>query len=420
MNMQPVPAVVLPVDRPASLGIARSLGRRGIPVYGVDADPHAIGMPSRFITPRPFPSAATSDADRIQFLVELGKRLGQRAVLYPVSDDTVMLCSQHRDELQQYFTYVMPDHDTISSLLTKDGLHRMAEQHHIPDPCMFQVGSQADIERLRGVLPFPVILKPVFSPSWLRPEIITMLRDGALSGPPKVALCRSFEELSDTYRKLSAYDSRMIVQEVIPGEDRRLVYFCFYLDRQSNPLATFAGEKLRVLPVGFGSASYVRSFHDPDLEQVSLRLLREAHYQGLGGVEFKKDPRDECYKLIEFNARLGMWDCLGMRCGVDIPYVAYRDALGLPVEPQRGYRAGVLWIDFQRDVRAFLIYRQRGQLTLVQWLRSLAGEKDWAIYSGDDWKPALLAFFELFRRPMDLLRAKWERLRGTLTGKQGR
>ena len=30
-----------------------------------------------------------------------------------------------------------------------------------------------------------------------------------------------------------------------------------YLDRQSRPLAVFAGRKLRVVPTGFGSASYV-------------------------------------------------------------------------------------------------------------------------------------------------------------------
>ena len=104
---------------------------------------------------------------------------------------------------------------------------------------------------------------------------------------------------------------------------------------------------------------YGRSFHDPELDEVSLRLLSATGYKGLGGVEFKKDPRDECYKLIEFNTRLGLWDCFGMRCGVDIPYIAYCDALEQPVTPQRTYREGMFWVDFQRDARAFLILRQR-------------------------------------------------------------
>lgn len=404
--MKAIPAVVVPADRPASLGIARSLGRRGIPVYGVDADPLAYGMASKYVVPCLLPTQEASEATRLQFLIDLGKRLGEKAVLYPVSDDSVMLCSQYRDELQKYYLYVMPDHETISNLLTKDGLHRVAQAHGIPDPHMFQVNSRIDLEKIVAQLPYPVIIKPVFSPSWLRPEINRLLRDNAFGGTPKVALCQDAQGLLETYQKIAVYDNRMIIQEVIPGEDARLVYFCFYLDRQSRPLAIFAGQKLRVLPVGFGSATYVRTFHDPELDEISLRLLSATSYQGLGGIEFKRDSRDECYKLIEFNARLGMWDCLGIRCGIDIPYKAYSDALGWSVEAQREYRQGVLWVDFQRDLRAFLIYRHRRQLSFLAWLRSLIGEKDWAVYSPDDWKPAVIGFIELFRHPWEMVRQR--------------
>jgi predicted ATP-grasp superfamily ATP-dependent carboligase len=245
-------------------------------------------------------------------------------------------------------------------------------------------------------LSYPVIIKPVLSTSWLKPEIISIIRESSFGGTPKVALCRDAEQLIQTYDKIAAYDPRMVIQEIIPGEDKRLVYFCFYLDRQSKPLASFAGRKLRVFPVGFGSATYVKSFRDPELEAVSLKLLTGTRYQGLGGVEFKKDPRDEKYKIIEFNARFGMWDTLGIRCGIDLPYIAYCDALGLPFKAHHHYREEIMWIDFQRDIRAFFIYRKRGQLNLKSWLRSLKGEKDWATYSRDDWKPALVATARLF------------------------
>jgi len=399
-------AVVMPVDRPASLGIARSLGRRKIPVYGIDTDPLAIGLYSKYIRPCPLADPANPDESRIRSLLDLGKKLGDKAVLYPVSDDAVLLCSRHREELQKYYLFVMPAHQTISDLLTKDGLHKIAQAHAIPDPQMFQVNSRSDIEKLSGTLPFPVIIKPVFSPSWLNPEIMSLLRDDSLSGAPKVALCRNFDELLQIYDKLSAYDGRIIIQEVIPGEDERLVYLCFYLNRQSQPLAWFAGEKLRVLPVGFGSATYVRSFRDPVLDEIGLKLLAGTRYQGLGGVEFKKDSRDNRYKLIEFNARLGMWDSFGARCGVDIPYIAYQDALEQPVDSHLQYRNGVFWIDFQRDMRAFILYRKRGKLSFGKWIRSLWVEKEWAIFARDDWKPALLAIVEMFKRPWNAVLKK--------------
>jgi predicted ATP-grasp superfamily ATP-dependent carboligase len=345
------------------------------------------------------PNSDDSEESRLQYLIDLGKKLGDKAVLYPVRDDDVILCSRAREELGKYYLYVMPDHTTVKDLLSKDALDKVGRACQVLTPTTFQPRDEAELEVLSSQLPYPVILKPAFSTSWLREEIVSMLRDGPLSNPPKVALCRNHEELVRTYRRIAVYDPRMIVQEVIPGKDERLLYCCFYLNRQSQPLAIFAGRKLRVLPVGFGSATYVRSIHDTELEKVSLRLLSGSKYQGLGGVEFKQDSRDEQYKLIEFNARFGMWDSLSIRCGIDIPYIAYCDAQGLPVPAQREYHEGVMWVDFQRDVRAFLIYRQRQQLSLGHWLRTLRGEKDWAVYAPDDWKPAVISTLRLLERP---------------------
>lgn len=340
-----------------------------------------------------------SDDKRLEVLLKLGKELGE-AVLYPVSDDAVMLASRYRYELQKYYHYVQPDHETVKGVLTKDGLHKIAAQHNIPSPQKFPACSLEQVQEIADKLPYPVILKPVFSPSWLRPEITALLRESFLTGPSKVSYCEDPQTLLQKYSEIAQYDPCMIIQEVIPGEDSRLGYFCFYLNRQSQPIATFAGIKERILPVGFGSATYVRSIYDPDLEEISLRLLSSIQYQGLGGVEFKRDPRDGQYKLIEFNARFGMWDSLSIRCGIDIPYIAYADALGWEVDPQFKYRENVRWVDFQRDVRAFIIYNRRKELSFGAWLRSFFHEKDWAFFTFEDWKPAWTSYRILIERQL--------------------
>lgn len=391
------PVVVIPADRPAPLAIARRLGRRGIAVYGVDVNPDAICMASKYLIPHPLPLANRSDSNRLETLLKLGKELGE-AVLYPVSDDEVLLVSEHREALGKFYHFVMPDHETVTSLVTKDGLHRVAEKHAIPAPRVFPAGSLAEVQEVADSLPYPVILKPAFSPSWLRDEIAVLVKQNILSGMSKVVYCQDPGRLIEMYKKIAVHDPRMVIEEVIPGNDDQLVYYCFYLDRNSTPLATFAGIKIRVLPVGFGSGTYVRSFYDAGLEEISLRLLNSVRYQGLGGVEFKRDTRDGKYKLIEFNARLGMWDSYGVKCGVDIPYVSYCDALHRPVEPQRTYRSGVLWIDLQRDTRAFIILNRKKQLGFWKWLRSLFGEKEWAFFSWDDWKPAWVSFRQVINR----------------------
>jgi predicted ATP-grasp superfamily ATP-dependent carboligase len=385
------------------LDIARSLGRRGIPVYGLDPDPTVAGAKSKHCQLVVCPDPRAREQAFLAFMEEWGRRIGRRAVLYPVSDDLALLCSRERQRLEPYYEYVAPEHQTMVNLSTKAGLAATAQRCGIPAPQTIIPRDTADVQEAARHLVYPAILKPVESAYWHVPEIAKRLRQNALSSRAKAILCQDASELARAYRNIAAQDDRVVIQEVIPGPDENLAYISFYLDRQSRPLALFAGRKLRIIPVGFGSASYVRSFRDPDLEHIALELLSKTHYQGLGGIEFKRDARDGHYKLIEFNARFGMWDGLAIRCGIDTPYIAYRDALSLPVSLQRTYREGIIWLDWQRDLRAFWMYRSRGELTLRKWLRSLRGEKMWAVYSKDDWRPGV-AF------TLNLVRAFWKRI----------
>ncbi len=393
-----IPAVVTPLDVHMGLDIARSLGARGIPVYGIDSDPSAPGKHSKYVRFLRCPDPALEDgADYIRFLVEFGKTLGRRAVLFPLSDKLVLLCSREREALQPYFEFVMSDHETVLALTTKNGLDSVARKFDIPAPRTVFIQPEDDIDAIAEGLEYPVILKPVESTYWHRPEIARVLRGHLLGGRAKIVLCHSPAELSRSYRMIAAYDPRLIVQEVIPGEDSRLVYFSFYLDRNSQPLGIFAGRKRRVIPTGFGSASYALSMVDPALTEAAFRLLRSVGYKGLGGVEFKQDARDNRYKLVEFNTRFGMWDGLGRRCGVDLAYIAYADAIHLAVDPVLTYRENVAWVDFERDLRAMLEYRRKKQITVKEWLRSLRGEKMWAVYSRDDWRPGVAYTYQMVK-----------------------
>lgn len=403
--MEPQPAVVAPLDEHMGLDIARSLARQGIPVYGLDHDPATPGRYSRRCRFVQSPCLGRDgEVAYLQFLLEFGRRLGRRSVLYPLSDAHVLFASRHRARLREWYEYVMPEHGVVERLLTKDGLAGVAAECGVPAPRTVIVRDPNEIAATAAGITYPVILKPTESTFWHDPAITKMLRRGLLAGRAKVVLCNTPAELLRAYERLAACDGRLVVQEVIPGEDGRLAYIAFYLDRRSRPLGLLAGRKHRVLPTGFGSASYVRSCRDSELEQLALKMLAATRYQGLGGIEFKRDPRDGLYKLIEANVRFGMWDGLGVRCGVDLPYIAYRDALGLPQEPQLECRTGVIWVDGQRDLRAAIEYRRRGELSLGQWLRSLRGEKVWAIYSADDWRPGVAFTLRLFAR-------FWERLR---------
>ncbi len=246
----------------------------------------------------------------------------------------------------------------------------------------------------------PCIIKPVFSPSWWKEDIAEIVQG-------KVVKLDSLDQAARLYETLTRLDSQFVVQEIIPGDDENLYYFVFYVNRDGQVLVRFAGQKLRVTPAHFGSASYVKSIHDARLEEISLRFLDATGYIGLGGIEFKLDPRDDTFKLIEVNARFGLWDVLATRCGIELPYIAYLDALGLPTPEYDQYEKGVIWVSLARDISAFKQYNQEGVLSLFQWLKSLKGKKYGASFAWDDPMPGIFEAFQYIKsKAMGVVRSK--------------
>ena len=138
--------------------------------------------------------------------------------------------------------------------------------------------------------------------------------------------CSTRAELDEAYERARPYDP--LVQELIPGGDDELYTLGSYLDRDGEALGGLLGpeapaDAARVGTCRVGEAVWV----DAVVEQ-GLTLLRGLGFHGLSQVEFKRDPRDGAYKLMEVNPRLFQWHGLAAACGVDLPRVAYFDLLG--------------------------------------------------------------------------------------------
>ena len=122
----------------------------------------------------------------------------------------------------------------------------------------------------------------------------------------------------------------LMLQERIPGGEDELWTVGSYLDAESRPLAVFTGHKLRQYPHAGGSCLAGVSRWDAELADAGLRLLQELRFHGVSQVEFKRDPRDGRFCLMEVNARHWKWHGLAARCGVNLSLAAYRDAIGDP------------------------------------------------------------------------------------------
>ena len=99
------PAVVLKLDpnvmHHGGLGVIRSLGRLGVPVYGVHEGPLAPAASSRYLRGRCFWQPGPDDAERIRAgLLTLADRIGRPAVLLPTDDAGAIFLAEHGADLR--------------------------------------------------------------------------------------------------------------------------------------------------------------------------------------------------------------------------------------------------------------------------------------------------------------------------------
>src|SRR5262249_15871752 len=139
-------------------------------------------------------------------------------------------------------------------------------------------------------------------------------------------------------------------------------------------------------------------------------LLRRVGYRGVFSAEFKLDPRDGVFRLLEVNARPWWYVDFAARCGVDVCRMAYDDALGLPVTTLDRYDVGRGLVFPYMDYSACRESVRRGQLSLWSWGRSWAGAIQ-PVFTLSDPVPATVESAKILaeslsRRVRDLVRAR--------------
>src|ERR1700728_5156244 len=104
------PAVVLKFDpnvmHHGGLGVIRSLGRIGVPVYGVHEGPWAPAANSRYLRGRFFWQPNPEEVERVQAgLLRLADRIGQPALLVPTDDAGSIFLAEHGGGLREHYFF---------------------------------------------------------------------------------------------------------------------------------------------------------------------------------------------------------------------------------------------------------------------------------------------------------------------------
>jgi D-aspartate ligase len=365
------------------LGIARSLGERGVPVIGLSAHRGNYGNFTRYAkTIRCADSQKDPETLRAE-LIALGQRLGRRSVLFPTRDHDLVFLDRFRHELEPYFSMVLPPHAALDRCLNKWDTYVAATQAAVPTPKTWLVEDLEELRRVADAVRYPCVLKPLAAHHWRTGN------NWNLVGARKAIGIASRDQLLAEYDGTARADRRVLIQELIRGNDECLAIAACYIDRESRCLGGFNVQKVVQTPPTFGTGCIVRTADRPELFERTMRLLQAMGFQGIAEVEYKWDASDREYKLIEVNPR--PWDQhrLGNACGVDLVYLAYSDHAGAPIpDMPRQFRPRT-WIAedaFLMSVLRLLWRRERG---LGALLRQARGKKQYAIWSAGDPLPFL-------------------------------
>jgi predicted ATP-grasp superfamily ATP-dependent carboligase len=358
------------------LAVARSLGRRGIPVQVLD-DAYCISSCSRYVQRVIRADNLRGERETIDAILDAGRRFGlQDWVIFPTRDETVAALSKYRCELETFFRVPVPEWDTVKWAWNKKNTYEIAERLGIPCPRTFTVTKAEQLGDLSSHL--PLAIKPAIKENFF-------YRTGA-----KAWRANTISELHRLFtraRKEIEADE-ILLQEIIPGKGDTQYSFCAFV-KNGHAHSTLVARRERQHPAEFGrAATYVETIEEPEVEELSHRFLKSIDYYGVVEIEFKRDHRDGKFKLLDVNARIWGFHGLGAAAGVDFPYLLFSDQVGMSTARCRS-RSGLGWLRLITDVPTSISSIVKGELSLRAWISSVRRTKIESVFALDDPMPSL-------------------------------
>ena len=371
-----------------ALAIMRSLGDQGVPLYGVDEDKHSAGFLSRYCRGKFLMHFDEHrEGEYLDYVIHLGKKLGEKTILIPTSDELALFVAKYYGQLSKYFIFPRNEHTLVSDLISKEGMYYLARKHGVPIPYTVFPKKLEDVLVYAENAQFPVMLKGIYG---------NRLQNRTNR---KMVIVHSNKELVETYKVLEDPDlPNLMIQEYIPGGDDQIYIFNGYFNEKSECLAAFTGHKIRQFPVHVGCASLGICKWNQTVADMTTGFMRSIGYKGVLDIGYRLDPRDGLYKVLDINPRVGQAFRLFIsENDMDVVKSLYLDLTGqngYPITPREGRR----WMIEDFDIISSFHYYQEGTLKLSEWLRSFKRLEEGAWLNWKDPFPFLVMMTNLLKR----------------------
>jgi D-aspartate ligase len=367
----PVPVIVLGGGVTVA-AVLTLLAQAGISSYAICPQTDFVRR-SRWY--RKLPSVSNPSPENLAELLE--KLTIERAILMPCADDWLTAVAALPSSLAERFPSSGPPAAAIEVLVDKWSFAQLLDQRRVPHPRTHLIASLAELATLPATEFRGAILKPLSSVDF-----------SSKYGVKGFVV----ESQNEALRIMADLEFPIMLQEFIPGPPTAGYFLDGFVDGKGEICGLLARQRLRMSPPKLGNSTLMVSvplIEVAEAEDSLRRLLGSMHYRGTFSAEFKRDERDEHFKLFEINARPWWYIEFAARCGVDVCSMAYQDALGRPVKAVEEYEVGRRCVFFVNDIRAWREQRKGGQgENLWSWTRPWFGADGTPFHWNDPW-PAL-------------------------------
>lgn len=316
-----LPAVVLRVTefplQHGCLGVFRTLGRAGVPVHAVVAETDSPVARSRYVDRQILwqPHRGDTVDHLVDRLGTFGQELGRRSLLVCTGDDSALLTSRRRADLEEYF--VLPDvaPDLPSELADKLTLEALCREHGVPTPRSVVVNTLAELEAGLDDLQLPVVVKS------LEPR-------GPARKVEATLLMRTRTDMTDLTRTWKE-PFGVLIQQYLPDESSEDWIAHGYCGADPGTTVVFTGRKVRQWPAKGGSTAAAYVSDNRELASMAADFCAQVGYRGVFDLDWRRDLRTGEYHLLDFNPRVGaQFRMFENDAGIDVVRAMHLDLSG--------------------------------------------------------------------------------------------
>lgn len=209
--------------------------------------------------------------------------------------------------------------------VSKSQLPKLASDGKIDIPDSEPVMTVDALIKLGGKMGYPLVVKGVYY--------------GAVVAHSEADAIAAFHKFA------AQWGLPIIVQQFIAGEEYNISGLG---DGKGNMAGAVAMRKTMLTDKGKGWCGV--AIKNPELLAVTEAIIGAVQWRGPLEVEVLRDAHTGTYYVIEINPRFPAWIYLSAGAGLNLPYLAVRLALGLPLpHPLPDYRAGTMFVRISLD-----------------------------------------------------------------------